>query len=304
MRAMAGLIVSLLSAWPAHADLAAVTSQNAGALSLIDTASLSVLAEIALPGKPAAVASDGSRGRVMAIAVESRELAVFDLQGKKLGAWPLAGEPFGLAIRPETGTALVTGWEGVLREIDPLNGQEIARWPVGPAASGVDMAEGVIVVANRDADSVTILRPGREPQEVKTGAHPFGVTLHQGRAYVSNVYEDSISVIDIAEGAELVRIPTGARPYAIAFAGQRGFVSNQYSASVTVFDAETLKVTGEIATDEYPEGLAVSSEGRLLVACWFSDSLQVFDAQSLGLIDSLDMPAGPRAFGRFSTALP
>jgi len=98
----------------------------------------------------------------------------------------------------------------------------------------------------------------------------------------------------------IATIPTGERPYTLAFAAGKGFVTNQYAASLTVFDAETLAPLAEIETGDYPEGIAATAdETRILVANWFSDSLQVIDPETLEVTHTLDMPAGPRAFGSF-----
>ncbi|WP_225028136.1 YncE family protein [Xinfangfangia pollutisoli] len=298
--ATAGVALALcLLAGAGGAEVAAVTSQNAGALTLVDTGSLQVLATLPLPGKPAAVAVDGRRGRILAVAVETARLHVFDLAGAPLADWPLSGAPFGLAIRPQTGMALVTDQAGnLLREIDPVTGQELAQWQTGALPSGVAEAEGVILVANRDGESVTLIR-GAVQQQIPVGHHPFGVTLNDGRGFVTDVLSDQVSVIDLASAAVIATIPTGERPYAVAFAAGRGFVTNQYAASLTVFDAQSLAVIAEIATDDYPEGIAATTDGQILVANWFSDTLQVIDPVALQVNQTLDMPEGPRAFGAF-----
>ncbi|MGQ0566700.1 MAG: YncE family protein [Gemmobacter sp.] len=264
----------------AHADIAAITSQNADRLTLVDTDTLETLASVPLPGKPAAVAVDGPRGRVLAVSVDTATLHVFDLSGRALATFPLGGAPLGLAIRPETGMALVTDWTGFLREIDPATGAEVRRWPVGATPSGVAVAR------------------------VAVGRHPFGVTLHGGHAFVTNVLGNSVSVIDLDTDTVTATIPVGERPYAVAFAAGRGFVTNQYGASITVFDAVTYGIVGEIATGDYPEGIAATADGRrILVANWFSDNVQVIDAGKLAVVETLHMPAGPRAFGNFIAAV-
>ncbi|WP_395540484.1 YncE family protein [Neotabrizicola sp. sgz301269] len=297
---MIRLAALLLMAGAARADIAAITSQNAGMLTLVQTESLEVLASAPLPGKPAAVAMDAARGRVMAVAVETGRLHIFDLAGKPLAEWPIVGAPFGLAIRPGVGTALITDQaDAVLREIDPATGKELAQWRTGALPSGVAEGGGVIVVANRDGNSVSVIR-GDAVQEIAVGQHPFGVTLLGNRAFVTDVLSDQVSVIDLAEGRVIATIPTGERPYATAFAAGRGFVTNQYDESLTVFDAQSLKVLGRIETDEYPEGIATTAEGQVLVANWFSDTLQVIDPVAMQVVDRLDMPEGPRAFGAFT----
>ncbi|MEZ5797678.1 MAG: YncE family protein [Paracoccaceae bacterium] len=296
IRAALALCLAAGGAW---ADIAAITSQNADALTLVDTDGPSILASVPLPGKPAPVAVDGPRGRILAIAVETARLHVFDLSGKPLADWPLPGAPFGLAVRHATGTVLVTDQAGArLREIDPATGRELQHWATGALPSGLATEDDIIVVANRDGDSVSLIN-GTTSLEIPVGHHPFGVTLLAGRAFVTNVLSDSVSVIDLPGARVIATIPTEERPYAIAFSAGRGFVTNQYDASLTVFDAGTLEVIGRIETDEYPEGIATAADGRVFVANWFSDSLQVVDPLSLTITDSLEMPSGPRAFGAF-----
>ncbi|MBK4218203.1 YncE family protein [Paracoccus caeni] len=283
---------------PGLADVAAITSQNADLLTLLDTDRLATIAELPLPGKPAAVAVDGPRSRVLAVAVDSGRLHVFDLTGRKLAEWPLAGAPFAVVIRPDTGTALITDITGFLREIDPATGRELQNWQVGTMPSGVAVGVDLIAIANRDDNDISLISPTGS-RRIAVGEHPFGVTLHEGRIFVTNVLSDSVSVIDPALDQIVATIPTGERPYAIAFSAGKGFVTNQYSASITVFDADTYEMLTEIETDEYPEGIATSADGHIFVANWFSDSLQVIDPTRLEVTQTLPMPAGPRAFGSF-----
>lgn len=297
-------LACLYAVHEARADLAAITSQNADALTLFDTESLEIVASLPLPGKPAAVATDAGRDLILAVATDPAALHVFDLSGTARAVWPLPDGAFGVAIRPESGTALVSVITGFVAEIDPESGRELSRWQTGAMPSGLAAEPGLIVVTNRDADSVTLISDG-DAREVATGHHPFGVTLYEGRAFVTDVLSDQVSVIDLAGARVIARIPTGERPYAVAFAAGKGFVSNQYEASLTVFDADSLEVLTSIATEDYPEGVAATAdESRILVANWFSDTVQVIDSQSLEVIARLEMPAGPRAFGRFVAAKP
>lgn len=304
---MSGIRRGLLGAallWAAlapqvEADIAAITSQTAETLTLIDTATMKVRATVPLPGKPAAAAADGARGRFLAIAVETGKLHVFDRDGRKIATHTLPGEPFAIAIRPQSGTALVTDWRGYLHEVDPLTGGVIATWPTGAIPSGVAVEGDLIVTANRDDDTISIIDGTGVIGVVAVGHHPFGVAIGQGRIFVTNVLSDTVSVVDIATHSVVATIAVGSRPYAIAFAGGRGFVTNQYGASLSVFDQTSLQRVGEIETDEYPEGIAAFGGDKVLVANWFSDTVQVIDASRMEVVGTLAVPAGPRAFGAF-----
>lgn len=127
----AALLAAALAGPAGAAEIAAVTSQNAGVLTLVDAATLAVVSETPLPGKPAAAAVDGPRGRALAVAVETRRLHVFDAAGRERAAHPLPGAPFGVAADPLTGHALVTDWEGWLHEVDPVTGAVLRSIRVG-----------------------------------------------------------------------------------------------------------------------------------------------------------------------------
>lgn len=297
-RATLPALLLALAAMTARADIAAITSQTAGALTLIDTDTATILSTTPLPGDPAAVAIDTGRNRILAIAVDTARLHVFDLSGQPIASFAVAGAPFGLAIDPATGAALITDQNGLLRQVDPATGRETANWQVGKLPSGVAIGDGVIVTADRDANTLTVVG-GDRVRTVPVGRHPFGVTLHDGLIFSANVLDNSVSVIDVATLTPRATIATGERPYAIAFAQGLGFVSNQYDCSITVFD-DTFTVIARIETGDYPEGIAATADGRqIVVANWFTDTVTLIDAQTLTVSAVIDVPAGPRAFGLF-----
>lgn len=289
------------------ADLAAVTSQGAGKLTLLDPATGVIAATVDLPGKPAAVSVDAARGRIFAVAVETARLHVLDLEGHELRQVSLESAPFGVAVDPATGFAYVSDW-AVPRvfEVDPADGTVRRTFAVGPTPSGIAIAGGMLATADRDANALSLVDIGTgEVRTVAVGEHPFGVTLHRGRAFTADVLSDTVSVVDLASGEVLAKIPTGKRPYAIAFAGNEGFVSDQYGSTVTVFDTRSYAVTDTIAVGDYPEGIAPTSDGRAVVlANWFSDSVMVIDAATHEILREIAMPEGPRAFGAFVAAVP
>jgi len=119
-KVMAAAVAAVWMIGAAKADVAAITSQTAGMLTLIDTDVGTILSTTPLHGNPAAVAIDAARGRIMAVAVDTGLLHVFGMTGSAVAVHKVIGAPFGLAIRPESGTALITDQTGfLLREIDP-----------------------------------------------------------------------------------------------------------------------------------------------------------------------------------------
>ncbi|TGN68669.1 YncE family protein [Paracoccus liaowanqingii] len=300
---MTALVIALGS--PASAgDLAFVTSQNGNALSVVDLDDGRIIAQADIPDAPAPVAYDPAQGRAYVIAAETGRLHVLDEAARPLAQADLGAGAFGLAVAGDG--VVVTDWYGarVTRldaDLQPVWSAETGAAPAGVAVS----ADGALVAtADRDADAVSIFdaASGARLHQVATaGAHPFGVTFHDGRLFTADVQGDSVSVIDPGTGRLTGRVATGSHPYALAFAAGRGFVTNQYDGTVTVFDAATLAVLDEVTVGDYPEGIAALPDGSgVAVANWDSNTLVVLDATTLQITRTVEMPAGPRAFGSFT----
>lgn len=286
-------------------DLAFVTSQNADMVTLVDLASWQVLAQTPVAGKPAPVAYDPAAGRAYVIAADTGRLHVLDERGGVTASHNLGEGAFGLAVAPEGGL-FVTDWFGArLIRLDQTL-QKAWAVPTGAAPAGVAVSpDGLwVATADRDDDQVSIFdgQTGRLLHQVRTaGAHPFGITFHDGRFWTADVQGDTVSVIDPASGRLTGQVPSGSHPYAVAFAGGRGFVTNQYDGTLTVFDPRSLAVLAEIPVGDYPEGISALPDGdAVAVANWESDTLAVVDAESLKIRAEIDMPSGPRAFGQFT----
>ena len=296
----------LLSAFPAWAgDLAFVTSQNAEMVTLVDTVTGNVLAQTPIAGKPAPVAYDPARGRAYVVAADTGRLHVLDEAGSLTAVRDLGEGAFGLAVAPGGGL-FVTDWFGARLLYMDQDLQTVWKAPTGAAPAGVAVSDDGrwVATADRDADGISIFdaETGSLLHRVKTaGAHPFGITFHDGRFWTADVQGDTVSMIDPVAGRLAGSIPTGSHPYAVAFAGGRGFVTNQYAGTLTVFDPQDLRVLDEIPIGDYPEGISPLPGGEALaVANWDSDTLAIIDAESLEITAEIEMPSGPRAFGQFT----
>lgn len=303
---MRGLALFLMLASPALAgDLAFITSQNADMVTVLDIATGQILAQTPIVGKPAPVAYDPAMGRAYVVAVDTGQLHVLDESGAVTDSRDLGEGAFGLAVAPGGGVFVTDWFGGRLIRLDPDLHQAWAV-PGGAAPAGVAVSSDGrwVATADRDDDQVSIFdaASGALLHRVKTaGAHPFGVTWHDGRFWTADVQGDTVSVIDPGAGRLVGSIATGSHPYAVGFAGGRGFVTNQYAGTLTVFDPESLAVLDEIPVGDYPEGISPLPDGdAIAVANWESDMLVVVDAENLTIRAEIEMPSGPRAFGQFT----
>jgi len=120
------------------------------------------------------------------------------------------------------------------------------------------------------------------------------------RLYSANVESNDVSVVDLATFALAKTVPVGDRPYAVGEAQGKLFVTNQYDASVSGFDAAGLTPAGTVKVGEYPEGIATHPDGKhVYVANWMGNSVSVIDALALKVVDTIATGDGSRAFGEF-----
>lgn len=121
-----------------------------------------------------------------------------------------------------------------------------------------------------------------------------------GRLFVGNVGSNDVTVLDPETGRMLATVPVGERPYGVAFAQGRAFVTNQYENTVSVIDLADFSHEAKISAGDYPEGIdATPSSSAIVVANWFDNTVTVIDANTLDVLHDIETCDGPRAFGLF-----
>lgn len=121
-----------------------------------------------------------------------------------------------------------------------------------------------------------------------------------GRLFVGNVGSNDVSILDVVSGTLLATVPVGERPYGVAFAAGRAFVSNQYEDTISVISLDQLQHETKISVGEYPEGIDATADGNTVVVTnWFDNTVTLIDANTLSVLRELETGDGPRAFGDF-----
>lgn len=224
-----------------------------------------VTARVTLDGGPIGAALDAGRGRLFVSDWYNARVWVLDSATLTVTAELTTGAaPAGLAISPD----------GAILASADRDADQVSLF---------------------DADTLTLR--ARVPVGIRPFGLRFAP---DGRLFVGNVGSNDVTVIDPAQGEVLATLPVGARPYGVAFAQGRAFVTNQYADTVSVIALDTLAPAGLIEVGEYPEGIDRSKDGqRILVANWFENTVSVIDARTLQVIAEIDTGDGPRAFGEF-----
>jgi len=251
---------------------------------VVEVASGSVVQTLPLPGcyGGIAMAPDGLHAYV---------------SGEPVGTSPTEGPTQGnqgdvvhvFSIEPATGTGTelspivlpeTTGGSGRINSLPPVQGVGTAE-PEGLAVS--PDGKTLVVALNAADTAVVISLETLEQTAVKVGSYPSGVVFdHQGRAYVSNEYDGTVSVIDTATKEVAATISglggtlgdVGSHPEGMALDPLRNriYVAVTNRDLIAAIDTETLSVSDRVSVAR-PQGLgsgpvklAVTPDGQTLYA--------------------------------------
>jgi YVTN family beta-propeller protein len=97
-------------------------------------------------------------------------------------------------------------------------------------------------------------------------------------------------------------IKTGQHPYGVTISpdGQWLYVTNNHADNISVIDAQTKKTVSTIAVGEFPEGIDYDrASNHIFVANWGTDNVSVIDAKTNKVINTIASSTLCRSFGRF-----
>lgn len=286
----AAALALAIAATPALAEpLAYVTNQKSGTVSVIDTRTDAVIAELPAGQGPRGAAL-GARNEKLFVSDEvGKSLVVLDLKERK----PIDAIPLGLVTE---GVSMKAPWVIAASElgnsvifIDPDTHSEIFRVPTrgDNPEHAVFSPDGNQVYASAEEGSVVDVIDVERRESVKTirvGRRPRGIGfLPDGsRAYVANELSDTVSVIDTKKQKVIKTIEVGVRANGIAVSpqGDRVYVSNGGDHTVSVIDTASHKVIATIPVGKRPWNMALTPDGKkLYVACGRSDAVSVIDTE-------------------------
>ena len=277
----------------------AVACQDDGALWLLDAASRSRRAAVALGAgaRPFGVAADPRGGRFFVTLQDAGRLVVVDTAGSVVGSVDVGFDARGVTVNA-AGTALVARWRGDAEGARVV--QVDASDPASPRRVGVGL-----LPAQEDLDSDTdnsgvpsflgalAFGPaGREALVPALKANHVTGTLRTRDALTSQT--TARAVLSLVSPGESGAAPTEPVRYsfddldhasAVAFSpqGDRLFVALQGAEIVVALDPEGFNITGSIPdVGGAPEGLALSPDGaRLFVQGFTTRTVRVYDVRDL-----------------------
>ena len=253
-----------------------VTSERAGTIQVIDTATDRVTRTVRL----------GNRPRGLAISPDGKRLYV-------AVSWWRDGK------RPRTGRETIA-------VLDASTLATIAQFPAGtdPECVAVSPDGRRLYLSNEDAGTASVLdaKSGAVLATMVVGTEPEGVTASPDGKWVYVTAETSnvISVIDAGKNETAANILVDARPRASIFTrdGSRAWATAEIGGTVMLIDARQHRVVRRIRlrkTDK-PVGLALSPDERTLyVATGRGNGVAVIDTQTAKHVASI--PTGQRVWG-------
>lgn len=220
---------------PAHVVLAPdggfayVTNGGENTVSVVDTAALRVVATIPVGAYPHGVriSPDGKQAYVANL--KGGTVSVIDTEARKEVAQVPAGKgPAQVGFTPDGRLAFVSlSEEGKVAVIDPTTRKVMSKVSVGtvPIQVYATPDSRTLLVANQgtrkqpgNTVSVIDLPTFKATKTIVTAPGAHGVVVdREGRyAYVSNIYANSVSVLDIKDGKVIATVRVGKEPNGIS----------------------------------------------------------------------------------------
>jgi YVTN family beta-propeller protein len=288
-----------------------VANSGAGTVSVLDTATSTVVATIPVDGAPVGVAitPDASRAYVTTRRVQVGGLSVIDIATKNVTAKLGLTDFFiaGITLSPDGGCAYIanSGNNHVVTVLDTATNTVSARIALPESIDLAVSPDGKwLYVTHFDGVTVVDTATNQIDTDIDVGK---GTTATVGRgiafspdghaAFLTTGGSNSVAVIDAATRAVIATIDVGADPVGIAAhtADGRVYVTNHGAGTVSVIDTATASVVSTIRVGDGPVGVTVTADGsRVLVANLNSDTVSVIDTATDALVG--DIATGLRPF--------
>ena len=305
---LAGLL--LVPGLALAAPFAYIPNGGSNNVSVIDTASNSVVTTTAVGSGPVGAEVNASGTRVYVSNSLSNNVSVIDAATNAVIATvPVGASPFGVAVNPVGSRVYVANYaSNNISVIDTTTNSVVATVPVGmaPGAVAVNPAGTRVYVANSNSNGVSVIDAGTNTvvATIPFGSSPQVVAVNPAgtRVYVTNDSPDAISIIDTATNSVVGSVAVSSSPFVIAVnpAGTRAYVSDPNTNSVSIVDLTTNAVVATVTVGAFPAGLAVNPSGtRVYVANARGNSVSVIDTTSNTVVATITAGQAPVAIGKF-----
>jgi len=213
----------------------------------------------------------------------------------------VGSEPLDVCSDPSGERLLVSNsGDATVSVLEAASGQMEAVLEVGETPAGICYTDGVFLVACHGSDMVYAVDAdaGTVVDSVEVGDGPWDICAvpEYGLAFVACRQAGAVCVLDTDELSVSSEIPAGQDPKAVCRLPGPPLVCAADGQGGTVYLIHVLtgEVVGEISVSAGPAGCSGLPGGNLLyVCCYWSNSIEVYDAFSLERLFTLEDAARP-----------
>ncbi|HUX73099.1 MAG TPA: beta-propeller fold lactonase family protein [Steroidobacteraceae bacterium] len=308
---LSALCLAALGSARTAAAYAYVGNQLSGTVSIIDTATDTVVRTLPAHGKIGAkiqaVVADRSERHIFVVDAAGNDLVELDAaSGRVLKRIKVGKAPEGASLSPSGKTIAVCVEESnqvVLVDVASARVTHVIHTlGKNPEHCEFNSDAHWMMTGNENSGDVDIidLRTDRSVARLPTAGHPRGVAWlpHRMIAYVAQESANGVNVIDAAKRRVIRFIPTALRAAGAIAApdGKTVFVSNGGAGSISAIDTATERVIATIPVGKRPWNMAITHDGRkLYVANGRSNSVSVIDTTRM--VVSKTIPVGKLPWG-------
>jgi len=305
-----GLLTLALSAVAQAEPFAYITNQFSATVSVLDTATNTVVATVATGDSPTGVAVTPNGAVVYVANQTSNTVSVIaTATNTVIATVPVGGLPFGVAVTPDGALVYVANLnDATVSVIATATNTVVATVPVGNFPVGVavtpDGAFAYVTNGNSATVSVIATATNTVVATVPVGSAPQGVAVTPNGAfvYVANGNNTTVSVIATATNTVVATVTVGSDPIGVAVTpdGALVYVTNQGSANVSVIDTTSNTVVATVPVGNFPIGVGVTPDGAFVyVANAAKDNISVIATATNTVVATVPVGSGPAAFGQF-----
>ncbi len=303
-------LLALSSGIAVAAPFAYVTNFASNDVSVIDTATDTVVATIPVGSSPFGVAVNPAGTRVYV--TDSTGVSVIDAATNTVVAVVAVPGGRGIAVN-QAGTRVYTAtvfpFPGIA-VIDAATNTVVAKVATSDVCWGVAVNAGGtrVYATNEFANTVSVIDAATNSliTAVKVGRQPQGIVVNPAgtRVYVTNINDDTISVIDTATNTVIASVPSANVDLGITVnpSGTQVYVTNS-PGNISVLDTATntlVALYGVLGFNLAPQGISVTPDGkRVYVVNLQSGNVSVIDTTTNAAVATVKVGSRPVAFGQF-----
>ena len=263
-------------AFTPDSTLALVGNINDANVSILDVATLSVVATIPVGQWPGSIAVTPDGALALVATQYGDHVTVIDLATRTLAKTIPVGPRVAIAVTPDGKLAAAAGAKVPdVAIIDVASGTVVASVPIGPDPQAMAMTPdgkfAFTVNQNDSTVSVVDVAAGKLETTVKDVGQRLGaITITPDGLWVlvTDLLAGAVSVIDAATFVNRgEQIPVGQLPYRIAVTpdGAYALVPCARSNSVYIVETASFRVLGTIPTEDYPTSIAITPNSAFAI---------------------------------------